>query len=131
MIISYSSWELGKQTKEQGGSLGVVKSLMRRKFQITSHRIERKWPFMDATKESFWFEISFFKYSDLVKTKSQGLERSVRWPAGNADGGSQTKWKTQPHATISLKGYNCLMQSVIRLVSKESRRAGGSWRSRD
>ena len=63
---------------------------------------------MDATKESFGLEIPFLKCNNLVKMKSQGLERNVRWPAGNADGWSQTKRKTQPHATTSLKGYNRL-----------------------
>lgn len=37
---------------------------------------------MDTTKESFGFEISFFKCNNLVKMKSQGFERSTRLPAG-------------------------------------------------
>lgn len=37
---------------------------------------------MDTTKEPTGFEISFLKCNNLVQMKSQGFERSMRWPAG-------------------------------------------------
>lgn len=96
-----------------------------------SHRIQRKWPFEDAMKESFGFEISFFKCNNLVKMKSWGLERSVRWSAGKHRWLEPNEAETQLHAATSLKGWICLSQRPIRHVREESGRAGGSWRSRD
>lgn len=74
------------------------------KIPNNSHRIQRKWLFMDATKESFGFEMSFLTCTDLVKIESWGLGRSMGWPAGKHRGLEPSEAKTQPHAATSLKG---------------------------
>lgn len=118
-IFKLGVWKADKRTRRE-----LWSSQEHNKEQIPniSHGIQRKWPFMDASKESFEFEfkkkkaIIWWRWSQAVSRGARGgLQEST-------DGWNQTQHRSSPKKPLLWKGCGCLSWRPVRHVRAESRR---------
>ena len=120
-IFKLGVWKADKRTRRE-----LWSSQEHNKEQIPniSHGIQRKWPFMDASKESFEFEVKK-KCNYLVKMKSSSFKRSTRGPAGKHRWLKPNSAQTQPQEAPSLKRlWLPLMEASQTCQGREQEAAG-------